>query len=92
MQPCCHVTFLNQIDIILSLDSILKPWNKTNLLKNLHQHQLITPEEDDQHNHIISSIILKTLHILSKSSKQVGEVTCSPCAPGFSRSNINNYK
>ena len=49
MQPCCHVTSLNQIDIILSLNSILKPWNKTNLLKNLHQHQLITPEEDDQH-------------------------------------------
>ena len=92
MQPCCHVTSSNQIDIILSLYSILNLWNKTNSPKNLHQHQLTTPEEDHQHNHIISPIILKTVHILSKSSKQAGEGRCSPCAPGFSRSNISNYK
>ena len=74
MQPCCHFTSPDQSNIILSLNSILNPLNKTNSPKNLHQHKLTTPEEDHKHNHIISSIILKTLHILSKSSKQAGEI------------------
>ena len=74
MQPCCYFTSPDQSDITVSLNSILNPWNRTNSSKNLHQHQLITPEEDHQHHHVISPIILKTLHILSKSSMQAGEI------------------
>ena len=48
MQTCCHFNSPDQGNIILSLNCILDLWNKTNSPKNLHQHQLNTPEEDHQ--------------------------------------------
>ena len=44
--------------------------NRANSPKNLHQHQLTTPEEDHQHNHHESNH-LKRLHILWQSSSVV---------------------